>query len=170
MARNLNGLILLLALAACGSEPKGDMSPEEVADELSQMKIRPGQWEATNEVLSSEAPGLPAEAIRRMVGRKTSVSNCITPEQASKPSANFLAAQKDGKCTYQDWSMDDGEMRGTMTCQGPDLPGRAVMKMAGTYGEESYDMTMETAVSGLPNGMSMTVTARTSGKRTGDCT
>lgn len=163
-------LLSLLALGACNSsEPKGNMTAEQVADELAQMKIRPGRWVATNEILSAKAPGMPAEALKAMIGQKTSVENCITPEQAAKPNANFLAAQKDSDCTYQDWSMDEGKMRGTMTCQGGGVAGKVVMKMDGDYGEEGYAMTMEMETTGLPGGMSMNVTARTVGKRVGEC-
>jgi hypothetical protein len=159
-----------LLLAGCG-EPalKGNMTAEEVADELSQMKIRHGQWEATSEILSASAPGMPAQAMKQMIGRKTNVTNCITPEQAAKPNANFLAAQKGSNCTYQDWSMSGGEMRGTMTCEGGGAPGQVVMKMDGRYGEESYEMTMDMETTGLPGGMSMNVKARTLGRRLGEC-
>jgi hypothetical protein len=52
----------LLALAGCGSdEQKGrEMSAEQVADEMAKMKMEPGQWEATNEILSATSPAIPA--------------------------------------------------------------------------------------------------------------
>lgn len=162
----------LLALAACSQEPeeKGrQMSAEEVADELSEMRIEPGQWEATNEILSANAPGMPEGMLKQMVGQKTTVQNCITPEQAAKPSANFLAAQENSNCTYQDWSMDGGRMTGTMTCEGGEMPGKMVMTMEGEYGSTRYDMNMDMQTSGLPNNMSMTIKARTTGRRVGDC-
>ena len=124
MNKMLLSCAVLLALAACGSGKEGgEQSAEEVAKEMSALKMRPGQWEATNEVLSANAPGIPADALRGMVGQKTTVSNCVTPEQAEKPSANFLAGQKNSDCTYQDFSMDDGRMTGTMSCTVPGMPG-----------------------------------------------
>ncbi|PWG02853.1 DUF3617 domain-containing protein [Sphingosinicella humi] len=164
----------LLPLAGCNlfDAPKqegGDMSAEEVAEQLADMKIQPGQWEATNEIISASAPGVPEEALAQMVGQKTTVSNCITPEQAAQPNANFLAVQKTSDCTYQDWSMQDGRMTGTMTCTGGQLPGTMVMKMDGTYSDEAYDMTMDMETGGLPGGVTMTVKARTSGERVGEC-
>ncbi|HEY0445344.1 MAG TPA: DUF3617 domain-containing protein [Allosphingosinicella sp.] len=165
-------LIAALVLAGCGQEPekKGrQMTAEEVADELSEMKIQPGQWEATNEILSAAAPGMPEGMLKQMIGEKTTVQNCITPEQAAKPSANFLAAQENSNCTYQDWSMDGGRMTGTMTCEGGEMPGKMVMTMAGKYGSSSYDMNMDMNTTGLPNNMSMTIKARTTGRRVGDC-
>ena len=164
-------LALVAGLAACGSEPdkKGDMTAEEVADQLKDMKIQPGQWEATNEIVSASAPGMPEGVLQQMVGQKTTVQNCITPEQAAKPSANFLAAQENSNCTYQDWSMNRGRMTGTMTCEGGEMPGKMVMTMDGKYGSTSYDMNMSMETTGLPDNMSMTIKARTSGKRVGDC-
>lgn len=164
---------ILLALSGCGDQPaeKGkDMSAEEVADELSEMKIEPGQWEATNEIVSATAPGMPPDILKQMVGQKTTVSNCITPEQAAKPSANFLAAQQNNNCTYQDWTMNGGRMTGTMTCQGGEMPGKVVMNMTGNYGSDRYDLDMDMNTTGLPNGMSMTIKAKTTGRRVGECT
>lgn len=172
MKHSLPLAAVLLALGACGqSEPeKGrQMSAEEVASELSEMKIEPGQWEATNEILSASAPGMPKGMLKQMVGQKTTVQNCITPEQAARPSANFLAAQENSNCTYQDWSMRSGRMTGTMTCEGGEMPGKMVMTMDGRYGSTSYDMNMAMQTTGLPNNMSMTIKARTTGRRVGDC-
>jgi hypothetical protein len=159
----------IIALAACGSaEKKGEQSAEEVAKEMSALKMRPGQWEATNEVISATAPGIPADALRAMVGNKTTASNCVTPEQAEKPSANFLAGQKGSDCTYQDFSMDDGRMTGTMSCTVPGMPGKTVMKMNGKYSPVAYDMNMDMEVA-IPGGAKMNVKARTTGRRTGEC-
>ena len=161
-------------LAACSSEPETaateNMTAEEVAEELSDMKIEPGQWEATNEILSVNAAGVPADALKSMIGQKTTVSNCITPEQAAKPSANFLAAQQSSNCTYQDWRMEGGRMTGTMTCQGGDTPGTVVMKMAGDYGPAAYNLDMDMNTTGLPGGLTMTIKAKTTGRRVGECT
>ena len=133
------------------------------------MRMEPGQWEATSEILSAKAPSLPEDALRQMVGQKTTVSNCVTPEQAARPSANFLAAQKDSNCTYQDFSMDGGRVSGTVTCSGGKMPGKMVMKMSGTYAPQSYDITMQTNATDMPGGMTMAMSARTTGRRTGDC-
>jgi hypothetical protein len=159
------------AIAACNKEEpkKGPQTAQDVAKELSAMKMEPGQWEATNEVISASAPGVPEAALKQMIGQKTTVSNCVTPEQAARPSANFLAAQKDSDCTYQNFSMDDGRMTGTMTCSGGNVPGKMVMKMNGRYDPTSYDMNMEMDASAMPGGMTMTLKAKTTGRRVGDC-
>jgi hypothetical protein len=166
--------ILVCGLAACSSEPEqkadGNMTAEQVAEQLKDMKIEPGQWEATNEILSASAPGVPADALKSMVGQKSTVSNCITPEQAAKPSANFLAAQQSNNCTYQDWNMDDGKMTGTMTCQGGGMPGKVIMKMTGDYGPTAYNLDMDMNTTGMPGNITMNIKAKTTGRRVGECT
>jgi len=167
----LVGSAALLALVSCG---KGDekgrkQSAQDVAKEISAMKMEPGQWQATNEILSASAPGLPKGALDQMIGHKTTIENCVTPEQAERPSANFLAAQKNSDCTYQDFSMEGGRVTGTMSCKGGQAPGTMVMKMDGRYDARSYDLNMEMIASEMPQGMSMNLKARTTGRRIGEC-
>jgi hypothetical protein len=162
---------ILLTLAACGKSEEGrKQSAQEVAAEMAALKMEPGQWEATNEILSATAPGLPEQALKQMVGQKTNVRNCVTPEQAAKPSANFLAAQKNSNCTYQDFSMENGRMTGTMICSGGQVPGQMEMKMAGEYSARSYSMNMDMNAKNMPGGMTMAVKARTTGRKIGECT
>jgi hypothetical protein len=172
MARKLMWGAALLALAACGRgpEPEGrDMTAEEVAGELAAVQIEPGLWEATSEVINVSAPNLPREVMTQMVGRETSVRNCITPEQAARPDANFLTAQEGSNCTYSDFSMRNGRLQGVMTCSGGGLPGEMRTTMNGQYGPRSYDITMRMETSGMPQGADMTIEARTTGRRVGAC-
>ena len=115
--RLICGAVAIIALAACGKseEKAGKQTPEQVAKEMSSLKMRPGQWEATQEIVSASAPGMPAEMMKQMVGNKTTVSSCVTPEQTEKPSADFLAGQKNSDCTYENFSMENGRMTGKMT-------------------------------------------------------
>jgi hypothetical protein len=159
---------LALAVSACGQAPEGrKQSAEEVAQEMSAMKLEPGQWQATSEILSAE--GLPAPIAQEMVGRKTQVSNCVTPEEAARPSASFLTAQKGSDCTYEDFSARGGRISGTISCKAGQMPGRMVMKMKGEYAAQSYDMNMDMSGSGIPGGSAMLVKARTTGRRVGEC-
>ena len=160
----------LLMLAACKDEPPAppSMSEEEVAAQLAKVKVEPGQWEATTEIVSAKGD-LPQQALKQMTGKRTSTSNCITPEQASRPSANFLAAQQNSDCTYQDFRMQGGKLSGRMTCSGGQMVGDMVTIMNGDYGPQSYDMTMQMETPGLPGGDKILITARTKGKRIGEC-
>jgi hypothetical protein len=159
----------ILALAACGGPKAGEQSAEEVAVQMADLKMRPGQWEATSEIMSANAPGMPPETLRAMVGEKQTVSRCITPEQAAKPSANFLAGQGNSDCTYRDFSAGNGAMRGTMSCSVAGIGGETVMKMQGKYSPVAYDMDMDMDVA-MAGGIKMTMKARTTGRRTGECT
>lgn len=160
--------LALLALGACDKPAEQrEMTAEEVAEQLAAVRIEPGEWQATTEILSVKGP-LPSEAVEQMVGNRSSVTNCITPEQARRPSANFLAAQKDGNCSYRDFSMKDGRISGTMSCTGGQLPGEMVTRMSGDYGPQSYDMIMD-MTTGIPGGLTMEIKARTRGQRVGQC-
>lgn len=170
IGRKYGALACLAALAACGQPtPKGrEMSAKEVAKQLSSAKIEPGQWEATNEILSASAAGVPADMLKSMAGKATTIRNCITPEQAAKPDASFLTAQNNSNCTYRDFSMEGGKMTGTMTCNGGAMPGTVEMKMNGTYGPRNYRMDMDMSTNAT--GVTMNIKSRATGRRIGDCT
>ena len=154
--------ILLPAVAGCSDRHEGNMSAEQVADQLSNMRIAPGLWELTSEVVEVRAPDLPREVRNRMVGPRSRLRHCITPEQAERPSANFLAARNDNACAYRAFSVRDGRLEGNMTC--PD----ATAVMEGRYGPTAYDMRMEME-SPMPGGTTMTLALRASGRRIGAC-
>ncbi len=172
-ARCLAGAALIV-LAACGSDAGQDVGNEtsvnDVARQLAAVQIRPGLWEATSRVEDATAPGLPREVQARMKGRTNTVRNCITPEQAARPDANFLAAQGNGDCTYRDFRMAGGELRGQMQCSGGDLPGRINTTMVGRYEPERYDINMDMQTTGMPAGADLRMVMRVSGRRVGECT
>jgi hypothetical protein len=161
-----------LALAACSpaAEEEGrNMTADEVAAELAGVQIRPGEWESNAEVVEVSAPGMPPQYVEQMKGARPAARHCITPEQAQRPDANFLAAQQRSDCTYRDFSMRGGRMRGTMVCSGGEEGGQMEMAMEGQYGPESYDMTMQMAGQGMGEGQQFTMRIRTTGRRLGDC-
>lgn len=150
------------------SPPEREMTAEEVAAQLASVKVDPGRWESTTRILSASGP-LPKSELDKMVGQETKAANCITPEQAARPNANFLAAQQDSDCTYQDFRMQDGKLSGRMTCTGGRLPGEMTTTMSGDYGPRAYDMVMDMETPGLPGGAAMRIKARTQGRRVGEC-
>lgn len=158
---------LFLASGCDAPEPARNMSANEVAAELAGLRISPGLWESSTEVVDVTAPNLPREIQRRMKAPKSRERHCITPEQAARPDANFLATRQ-SDCTYQDFSMRDGRMQGTMICSGRGLPGPATARMEGEYGSDRYDMRMRMEMSG-PADARMTIVTRASGRRIGDC-
>lgn len=173
----------LLALGACSkSEDKAGsgggeaQSAQEIAAQVKKVSLQPGEWETTSEIVDARmenAPeGMPAGMMDSMKGRKTSVKSCITPEQAENPGADFLAAQKDGRCTYSGFEMAGGAIKGTVTCAGQD-GATATMKMEGIYTPTSYTTTVNMESAGMGGAqakdMTMLMTTRVSGKRIGEC-
>ena len=63
----------MLLLAACEREAAAptSLSEEEVAAQLAKVKVDPGQWESTTQIVSAKGD-LPQEALREMTGRRTS--------------------------------------------------------------------------------------------------
>jgi hypothetical protein len=66
--------------------------------------------------------------------------------------------------------MDGSRMSGRMTCKGGQMPGTVAMTMSGSYAPTAYDLDMVMKTGGLPGGLSMEVKAKTTGRRTGECT
>ncbi len=126
------------------------------------MRIDPGLWLLSSEVIDVAAPDLPLEVRNRMVGPRSRLRHCITPEQAASPSANFLAAQVDGRCRYRSFSVSDGRIEGAMTCP------EAEANMVGRFQRDSYVMRMD-MVSPMPGGTNMTIKVRAVGRRIGEC-
>lgn len=175
------GALTVLALAGCGKgeEKSGsagaNMSAAQVADEMEKVSLQPGEWETVQEItdvkIDGAPPEMPADMMRSMIGRKITVKNCITPEQAENPSADFLAAQKDSKCTYNGFSMTGGIVKGSIACPGGE-GGKMTASMEGTYLPASYQMTMDAKMEGMAGpqgGMTMHMKMKSSGKRIGEC-
>ena len=161
----------LASTAGCGDpETTRNMSANEVAAELRNVRIEPGLWESTTQVVNVTAPNLPVQARDAMMNRPaTPVRNCITPEQAERPDANFFNSAQNSNCSYRDFSMRGGRLQGSMTCTGGGMPGTMTTTMNGEYGPQSYDMTMRMQTAGMPQGADLTIEARTRGRRIGDC-
>ncbi len=158
---------LLIPLAGCGGEQGSEMSANEVAAELDGLAFAPGLWEVASDVTAVSAPNLPIEARDRMIGPRGRGQACLTPEDAARPSARFLAGRGDNRCAYADFAMRDGRMTGTMRCAEPE-GGETLARMTGDYRRETYrlDMTIETPG---PDGATMRIETRTVGRRIGDC-
>lgn len=145
------------------------MTAEEVAAELRNVEIEPGLWEVSSAVLDARGPNLPREAQARMKRHRQNVRNCITPAQAAHPEANFLRRREGSLCTYRDFSMRGGRMRGEMRCTGGGMPGTMTTRMDGRHGARHYDLRMRMTSTEMPFGANMVIDTRTIGRRIGDC-
>jgi len=145
------------------------MTVEEVAAELRGVRVEPGLWEVKSAILDARGPNLPREAQARLKSHRRNVRNCVTPEQAARPEANFLARREGGNCSYRDFSMRGGRMRGQMRCTGGGLPGAMTTFMDGQYGPRGYDVRMRMVSTGMPAGADMIIDTHIIGRRIGDC-
>lgn len=163
--------------AACsdkGADRDGDgkITAEEVAEEMNKVTLEPGQWENSVEIVDVKIEGLPegapAGVMDSMKGKVTTSKSCITKEQAEDPGAEFFAAQEETNCEVKKFSMSGGAVSSEMVCSNMGgAPGNMTMAMDGQYGPSSYDMTMN--MKGGASGMNMDITAKSIGKRIGDC-
>jgi len=166
-------LALITACSDNGADKDGDgkISSEEVAKEMNEVNLEPGEWENTVEIVDVDIEGLPEGApagiMDSMKGKKTASKSCITKEQAENPGAEFFAAQDKTACEVKKFDMSGGAISSEMSCSNMGAPGKMNMAMDGQYGPSSYDMTM--TMNGDAGGMKMKMSAKSSGKRIGDC-
>lgn len=148
-------LFILIAglpvLSACGQQKKDAVavqsaSPQEAASAVAasgaEIKLHPGTWEKTIKISKMDMPGLPPEMAAKMqarMGMARVYSDCLTKEQADRPTADFF--QKDSKdCTFDHLTMGGGKIDMKMTCkvaQG----GTTTMTASGTYDADSMALT-----------------------------
>lgn len=170
MIRRLSAAALLAA-AGCsggGSQP-ANTSREEVAAQQAQVRINPGEWELATVITGVEAPEIPREMMQAMQGRRRAVRHCVTPEQASDPSAFGRSLQRQsGGCQVQGFTMRGGQLEGQTLCAAG-TPREVRSQMSGRYGPDSFDyQTRVTTPAPIAGGV-MNVSVQVQGRRVGDC-
>lgn len=143
-------LLCAAALAACGG---GQATT-----------LQPGQWDMNMQVVRMEAPSLPKGTNVPLPPAQT-ISQCLTPEQAANPGADFAGGGDASGCSSDDYRMEGGRISGTMQCNQAGTNMRATV--SGSYTQTSMDMTMNSDVQA--QGQNMTMETRISGRRTGEC-
>ncbi|WP_439533306.1 DUF3617 domain-containing protein [Polymorphobacter sp.] len=126
---------------------------------LAAPKVTPGQWQAVTVIESASMPGMPPEALAMMKGRPTTVTYCLTPEEAEADPKKMLAADK--SCTMNRFRFEGGSIDAELSCKTDQGP--AVVSMKGSYTPTSYAMS-----SSMKSGP-MTMASRVTAKRLGPC-
>jgi hypothetical protein len=161
--------LLATALVCCGGEtgPQA-VDANAVAEQLAALQVRPGLWQVDTVIESASQPGLPVAMAERLKGPRPSARRCITPEQAARPDASFLARRQAGTCTDRAFEMRGGRIVAAMSCRAPD---GAVSEVSttGTYGQERYDLRVEMTTPGIGPGATLTIVSRQTGRHVGDC-
>lgn len=171
----------VLALAGCESKTvtAQNASTAEVAQKVKESGIvkdnfiSPGQWRMTMTINDMNIPGMPPEMATRMksaMGEAKTFEHCVTEEEAKKPKEDFFSGSKDAACRYDNFTMGGGKMSMVMQCN--QQTGKQTVRMDGTYGPDSYHITMASAMEGKPGSPvgGMTFNATMDAKRTGVCT
>jgi hypothetical protein len=160
-------------LAACGSQPAVKAENASVAEVAAKaqtaLRLSPGEWKGTTEIVTMEMPGMPAGALNQ-AKTKTDYTSCLTQAQIEKPPAEMFGGKANGECRYEHFTMAGGKIDALMICT-PKGSGEMRMTMTGDYDSEKYNVTNDMVMKMPSNagGHTMTIKARTSGARVGAC-
>ncbi len=170
-----------MALAACNSGPSVEATnatAKEVAAKVTAAgaapRMSPGRWEGTATITDMQMPGMPAEMGENMKAQMTKAhafTNCLTPEEAAKPAADFFAGGNNS-CVYDHFSMANGQLDAAMTCKGQGPGGAMNATMKGNFSSDSFQMAMTSKSAGTPGQpmTNITMSMKMEAKRVGECT
>lgn len=177
MRAMMTAAFAVLALAGCKKEPatQGPKTMVEVAKESAGLpKPQPGLYRSQVELVSMEAPGMPAgmaeQMKKSMAARGSSNEFCLTGEEAGKgyeERVKKLAGRPD--CRFDRYAADGGKLDAQLTCKGQGGM-TSVLTMQGTMSPTGSDVTLAMDQSGsqMPGGgMKMTMKVRS--ERIGEC-
>jgi hypothetical protein len=147
MRRSLISFILLLAPSS-----------------LAAQTLSPGQWEMTITITKLDAPSLPPAMAKAMLQKPTTVRSCISAQDVAKSPERVFTASN-GSCKAEEASISNGRIRTRMLCNNSGT--RITVTSTGSYTAQSFDVNAVSVMTG--QGMTMTTTSRTVGKRVGAC-
>lgn len=155
----------LLGLTACGES--GDLPDGE---------LQPGQWRINVAVTDFDLPNATPEQAEQArqgagVGTSQSQEQCMGSAEAKISLAQLpLTIMSDSDCSLSDYSVEGGELSGTMTCKVPDIETPAEYDISGQYDPQSFTMVLagELTSDAFPGGTA-TMDMTTEASRLGDC-
>jgi len=166
-----------LALAGCdkGAVSETNASMEEVANAVAEAKpnirLEPGRWETTGELVALSAPGMPPQAQemmkKQMAANASRVAVCLKQEDVEQPNAGFFG-QTSKDCRFDHYRMGSGAIDAKMTCTPPG-GGSVSTSMTGRYSSDRYDMDVATDMQGMGEGRSMQMRMKLTSTRVGEC-
>ena len=151
---------VLAAAAACGG---GEAEQNKTATKAASLAA--GQWELTSEVTAFSVVDGGTAQIDTPVGTRETHSVCVGGGRP--PSALF--AGEGYRCRYDNYYGRNGRVNATMMCSREGLSGSIPITADGQFTADTHDYTrdLRTALSGDGD---VQITARVTGRRTGDCT
>lgn len=154
--------ISLFALSGCEKV-------KETVGVSDEVHFSPGRWETKIKMTALEMPGMPPElkaAIDSKIGQEQTVFQCLTPEEAAKPSGKFFGAEANEQCSYDKFDTSGGKIDAVMSCKGEQGIDKATM--SGTYTAETYKLAMAVDGAAGPTGP-MNMKMEMKSRRVGDC-
>lgn len=127
--------------------------------------MQPGEWEITTQILSMDIPNMP-QGVQSSIPAATTIRNCVTPEKASRPSADFLSGKGENSgCVVDNMSTAGGRIDGTIRCESQGTTTRVTMN--GQMTPTSMEITQR--IEANAQGMNMNMEGRVTGRRVGEC-
>lgn len=128
-----------------------------------QLPIQPGRWTQTITVTDIQMPGATAGMAQSMRGRPTTISTCITPQQAADGPRAALQ-RTIGTCHYTSYSFANGRLASTFVCTRPS--GTLTTQTSGSFTPVAMDVV---AVGNSVGRSPMRMTTHVTGHRVGAC-
>lgn len=175
-------VVAMLLLAGCNRSPSVEAHNASVAEVAKKVAaaggaesfVRPGKWQTSISIDSMDAPGMPPQAAATMKAMSAHAhvsENCVTPEQAKKPTPEMFSGGS-ANCRYDHFVMSGGKIDMVMRCTGtgPGAKVGQVMSMTGAYDPDSYHMAMTSQTdTGTSEIGPMTMKMHLDAKRLGEC-
>lgn len=158
-------LIPLLVLAACSDGAEADQKGKQAEAPTG---LQAGQWETTSQYDSVTAQDDGVPAIRLTAGDKVTVSNCLAEADAKRPPAAVLAGLEDATCEYDNFYMSRGRLNATLSCTRPDLKGRLMINLSGSYTATGFEARSNLS-SFLESAGDLKASAKVTGRHAGAC-
>ena len=167
------------ALAACNKSPEVHETNASIAQVQNAMResgaseqfISPGKWQSKVTIESINVPGIPPQIAQRMkqtMAQVRSFESCLTKEDVKQPKEDFFTGKND-QCRYDHFTISGGKIDAVMRCD--EGNGTQVMRMAGTYSRDSYQMSMAMEhEGGKADEAAMAMKMRVEAHRVGQCT
>jgi len=168
-------LVSVFMLAGCGGgsdEPAASEDGEAAAGNAvaaaDAVKVRPGLYKFSTEILEISIPGMPADIAKQTansMASSTSVTQCISEEEAEQAAKDMVSKQgqaADGGCTFKKYEISGSAIDTEMTCSGAGGESGTI-RTTGTIGAEGMDVVAEAEFPG------MKTRTRVKTERVGDC-
>lgn len=161
-----------LALSACGPGDKGapGQGPEATGGPPGAFQLQPGTYRTSVSVEKIEMPGMPiamADQMKAMMGKAAAEDSCITPERAAHGLEVLKQQIARGKCRFERFQADAGNLETAFTCQTGDGM-RMEATSRGTYSSTRSEMRIDGRLIG-PGGKTLHVIHTVKSERIGDC-